>query len=78
LVEHTTENRGVAGSIPALAIPLEILIAAGFPHWPLSWAADASTARSGDERETILQVLPESYALPPGEGAVRHQHRQRA
>lgn len=29
LVEHTTENRGVAGSIPALAIPLGLERAVG-------------------------------------------------
>jgi hypothetical protein len=53
---------------PSPSPSLEILIAAGFPHWSLSWAADASTARSGDEWATIVQVLPESDALPPGEG----------
>jgi hypothetical protein len=32
LVEHTTENRGVAGSIPALAIPFDGRMAGVWSH----------------------------------------------
>jgi hypothetical protein len=55
LVEHTTENRGVAGSIPALATP-ECRMAAGFAAIRPELSFFPAGPWMGDEKAMVAQV----------------------